>query len=77
MHTSLKIRTLFLLVALVSTAMALSFPEPAAACWIAWGQYCTYPNGVYCRYSPCTGRTTCSGIPSGTPSCFEEEYCCP
>ena len=77
MHTTPKLRTLLLLVAVLFTVMVSSFPEPAAACWIAWGTYCSYPNGVVCRYSPCTNRTTCSGMPDGSPSCFEEEYCCP
>lgn len=72
----LKTRSLLLLVALVFTAMTLSLPEPAAACWIAWGQYCVYPNGVICRYSPCTNKTVCSAMPDGSPNCSEEEYCC-
>jgi hypothetical protein len=75
MHTS-QARTLFLLAALVFASLTLWLPEPAAACWIAWGNYCSYPNGVVCRYSPCTGRTTCTGMPDGSPSCHEEEYCC-
>lgn len=78
MRDSLKPRTLLLLVALVFTSLALSHPEPAEACWIAWGPVCTYPNGVTCRDSPCVAGTNwvCNGMPDGSPSCYEEEYCC-
>lgn len=79
MQTPLKTRTLFLLMALVFTSLALSLPEPAAACWMSFKQYCYYPNGVYCEDSPCdrSSEWTCSGLPSGTPSCHTEEFCCP
>jgi len=79
MNTSLKIRTLVLLLALGVTTMVLSLPEPAASCWMSFKQYCYYPNGVYCEDRPCdqSPEWTCSGLPSGTPSCDTEEFCCP
>jgi hypothetical protein len=40
MHTSPKTRTLLLLLALVVTTMVLSLPQPAAACWMSFIQYC-------------------------------------
>jgi hypothetical protein len=73
MRTSPKIRAFLLLVAVLFTAMALSLPEPAAACWIFFGQDCYRPDGSYCFDHPCTSNNECSGA-----TCYPsaDEYCC-
>ncbi|HEX9945876.1 MAG TPA: hypothetical protein VGG03_28040 [Thermoanaerobaculia bacterium] len=78
MHASLKIRTFMLLVAALFTALALSLPAPAVACWINFVQECTYPNGAQCTVY-CPDRRSCTYDPcEGTPTCYYtgEESCC-
>jgi hypothetical protein len=72
MRTSLKIRAFLLLVAALFTTMALSLPEPAAACWLDIAQDCYYPDGSYCYEPPCDSRTLC---PGATCSWAGEERC--
>jgi hypothetical protein len=73
MCTSPKIRAFLLLVAALFTTMALSLPEPAAACWLGIAQDCYNPDGSYCFDHPCTSSNECPGA-----TCYPGgEYCCP
>jgi len=70
MHRLAKARVLALLLAVFATLFALTPPRPVQACVAYEIDQCSYPNGVTCRYRECTNTTTCSGVPSGTPTCY-------
>jgi len=75
MRSSLKFRTFLLLVAVLFTTLALTFPAPAEACWINYIQECAMPDGSRCWIfcpppaNQCPGNLYCSYI--------ESESCCP
>lgn len=60
MRTSLKIRALLLLVAVLSTMTVLSFPETVEACVLDVDQDCYY-GSTYCFDPGCDGTNQCPG----------------
>jgi hypothetical protein len=71
MNQSPKTRILMLLLAALSTLLALTPPQPAQACPAYDVNQCYYPNGVSCREPECPKHPrTCNGTPSGTPTCY-------
>lgn len=67
MITSPKTRIFLLLVAILSTGMALTLADVTLACPTGDIYECHYPDGVRCIEYEC--RTyTCNG--TGTPTCY-------
>ena len=67
MLASPKTRFFLLLVAALSTMMALALPATTLACPVGDIYECHYPNGVTCIEHDCRPYT-CSG--TGTPTCY-------
>jgi hypothetical protein len=78
MTKSLNVRILMLLLAVLSTLVALTPVPPAQACPAYDVDTCYYPNGVSCRVPECPKHpVTCTGTPSGTPTCYYQSVeCC-
>ena len=70
MTSSPKPRILLLLAAALCTVMALTVPVGTLACPAGEVDQCYYPNGVQCTFHDCTGKTSCNGLPSGSPTCY-------
>jgi hypothetical protein len=78
MHQAAKARIFVLLLVVFATLFALTPTRPLQACPAYEIDDCVYPNGVTCRYRECTNQTTCSGLPSGNPTCYYAGVeCCP
>jgi hypothetical protein len=73
MRSSLKIRTLLLLAAVLFTGLVLALPRPAQACWMTFVQDCTRPDGSTCSIFCPRANDPCSGTCSST----DEPICCP
>jgi hypothetical protein len=76
-HSS-QIRALLLLLAALSTLLALTPPQPVQACVLYDISYCTYQNGASCIVPSCpTHPPTCWGTPQGDPTCsYYDSECC-
>ncbi len=76
MTKAAKTRVFLLLLATVTTVLALTPAQPAQACIPYDIEYCQQ-NGVWCQYSECGRFNNCPGDPNTLTNCgYVRSACC-